>query len=160
MRSNGYLGRRTVRQLLRCLGTGAAVALLAGCNAQVDQAVESSAQSTVATTFPAVSTPQATPRGPSARSTDTSQRCVEYGKKLKDAERRLAKLKKDGPPPPVDGYDFTDDYNQDVAIAEQEIEFYIGTLNDECTREPEYTQPDEPTYDPDPPDEPEPDYGP
>jgi hypothetical protein len=47
-----------------------------------------------------------------------------------------------------------------VAIAEQEVEFYLGMLNDECAGEPEYGQPDEPAYDPDPPDEPEPDYGP
>jgi hypothetical protein len=87
-------------------------------------------------------------------------RCAEYGEKLKAAERRLAMLRKQGPPPPVDGYDFSDDHALSVAITESEVDFYAGMLNDECSGEPQYAPPDEPTYDPDPPLEPEPDYGP
>jgi hypothetical protein len=113
----------------------------------------------VTTTGAAVNVPQVD-SAPDPTAAAASRRCAEYGDKLKAGQQRLAKLKKDGPPPPAEGYDFGDDYAQSVAIAESEVDFYVGLLNDECSGEPQYAQPNEPTYDPDPPREPEPDYGP
>lgn len=135
------------------------VVLLAGCGAQVDHEAGASAQPAVSTTSAAISIPQAG-RDPDPAAAAARRRCAEYGEKLKAAQRRLAKLRRQGPPPPADGYDFSDDYAQSVVIAESEVDFYAGLLDDECSGEPQYTQPDEPTYDPDPPLDPEPDYGP
>ncbi len=148
-----------MRWLLRDLRPAVAlIAVLAGCSAQVEQEARPSAQSAASSYSPAGASPVTQPS--STEAANASRRCAEYGKKLKEAERRLAKLKRVDRPPPADGYDFTEDYNQEVAIAEQEVEFYLGMLSDECAGEPQYRQPDEPTYEPDPPDEPEPDYGP
>jgi hypothetical protein len=160
MDASGSLGQGATRRLFQCVGAGAVVvALVAGCSAQVDHAEGPPAQPAVSTTFAAVSVPQAG-RVPDPAAAAASRRCAEYGEKLKAAQRRLAKLREEGPPPPAGGYDFSDDYAQDVAIAESEVDFYAGLLNEECSGEPQYAQPDEPTYDPDPPDAPEPDYGP
>jgi putative hemolysin len=135
------------------------ILLVAGCSSQMEHAAGPSAQPVVNTTSPAVTIPQANP-APDPDAAAASRQCAEYGEKLQAAQQRLAKLRKEGPRPPAGGYDFSDDYAQDVAIAESEVDFYAGLLNDECSGEPQSAPPEEPTYDPDPSIEPEPDYGP
>jgi hypothetical protein len=160
METSPSFGQGAIRRLLRCLGASAVVvALVGGCGAQADHNTGATAQPAVSTTSTAVSIPQAD-HDPDPTAAAASRQCREYGEKLKAAQRRLAKLRRQGPPPPVDGYDFSDDYAQSVAIVESEVDFYGSLLNEECSGEPQYAQPDEPNYDPEAPLDPEPDYGP
>jgi hypothetical protein len=85
------------------------------------------------------------------------RQCEKYVRGLKRAEQRLAKLKREGPPAPVDGYDFTEDYNLELFETEREVEFYADALNSSpCVPDEDpyagegYDPSEDPNFDPNP----------
>jgi hypothetical protein len=85
------------------------------------------------------------------------RQCEKYARGLKRAEQHLAKLKRDGPPPPLDGYDFTEDYNLELFETEREVEFYADALNSSpCVPDEDpyaghgYDPSEDPNFDPNP----------
>jgi hypothetical protein len=103
-----------------------AIALLlaaAACSGPTEEAA------TPETTLPVIETTVPTETTKPALSAADRRQCEKFSRGLERAEKRLAKLKHDGPPPPVDGYDFTEDYNRDLFETEQEVEFYIGAIS-------------------------------
>jgi hypothetical protein len=127
-----------------------AAVLLGGCGA--------ANQSVAEPTLPVIETVPETTEA--AMSAADRRRCREFSRGVERAKKHLAELKRDGPPPPVDGYDFTEDYNLELFETEQELDFYLGELNSPPCAPDEGYPSDESGYEPDPPDEPEPDPGP
>ena len=119
--------------------------VLARCGAQPDETTGPPARPPAPsrTSLAAVDPPTTQPSRENLR--ESQKLCTDYAVRLEEVQRRLARLKKEGPPPPLDGYDFTEDYLQSMAIAESEISFYADQLNLQCTPESPY-DPGEPPY--------------